>query len=119
MSLNAAMDRSAEHVAKLPRLETADQYLAWKTRVYDNCWAITGHDLAETTDTECLKAVVAAADVKDPPLVSAMIGFLHCWLIITNCWLIITNCWLIITNSLHDDLLLKLTTKRGMLASLL
>ena len=30
-----------------------------------------------------------------------------------------STCWLIITNSLHDDLLLKITTKRGMLASLM
>ena len=31
----------------------------------------------------------------------------------------VSKCWLVITTSLHDDLLVKLTTKRGMIASLL
>ena len=104
MSLNsAAMDRADVHSAKIPQLQTADQYLAWKTRVYDKCWAVTGHDLAETTDADCVGALKAAADQKDPSK--------------RDNW--VSTCWLIITNSLHDDLLLKITTKRGMLASLM
>ena len=42
----SAMEINAETTsAKLPLLKTADQYLAWKTRVMDKCWAATGHDL--------------------------------------------------------------------------
>ena len=67
MSLIAAMDRSsAEPAAKIPLLQTADQYLAWKTRVFDKCWAVTGHDLAETTDEACAAALRAAAEQKEP-----------------------------------------------------
>ena len=95
------MDRSAE--AKIPLLQTADQYLAWKTRVFDKCWAVTGHDIAETTDAECTAALKTAAETKDASK--------------RDNW--VSTCWLIITSSLHDDLLLKLTTKRGMLASLM
>ena len=97
------MDRSAEQPAKIPLLQTADQYLAWKTRVYDKCWAVTGHDLAETTDEDCKAGLKAAAEVKD-------MGKRDNW---------VSICWMIVTGSLHDDLLLKLTTKRGLLASLM
>ena len=84
-------------------MQTADQYLAWKTRVYDKCWAVTGHDLAETTDDDCKAGLKAASELKD----------VHK----RDNW--VSICWMIVTGSLHDDLLLKLTTKLGLLASLM
>src|SRR4029078_2294099 len=89
--------------AKLPLLKSADQYLAWRTRVADKCWALTGHDLADVTDKECVAALKTAGDEKEAAK--------------RDCW--VSKCWLIITSSLHDDLLLKLTVKRGMIQSLM
>src|ERR1044071_3529760 len=88
---------------KISLLQTADQYLAWKTRVTDKCWALTGRDVAEVSDADCIAGLKAAAEVKDPAK--------------RDCW--VSKCWLIITGSLHDDLLLKMTAKRGMIQSLL
>jgi len=89
--------------AKLPLLKSADQYLAWRTRVADKCWALTGHDLADVTDKECVAALKTAGDEKEAAK--------------RDCW--VSKCWLIITSSLHDDLLLKLTVKRGLIQSLM
>ena len=101
MSLNAM--NTEESSAKLPLLKSAEQYLAWRTRIADKCWALTGHDIAELSDKECLAGMKAATEEKD---------FAK-----RDCW--VSKCWLIITSSLHDDLLLKLTVKRGLIQSLL
>lgn len=94
MSLN---EPSIEEAGKIPLLRTAEHYLAWRTRVADKCWSLTGRDITEVTDKDCITAL-RGPDQKDP-------------------W--VHRCWVIITSSLHDDLLLKLTTKRGLIQSVL
>jgi hypothetical protein len=102
--MSASMDNSAElQSAKIPLLKTADQYLAWRARVYDKCWAVTGHDLSQVTDDECLAGLKAAADEKDASK--------------RDLW--VSKSWMIITGSLSDELLLKMTAQRGMIRSLL
>jgi hypothetical protein len=89
--------------AKIPLLKTADQFLAWKARVFDKCWAVTGHDLSQVTDEECQLALKTCVEEKVPAK--------------RDNW--VSQCWLIITGSLHDDLLLKVTAPRGNIRSLL
>ena len=86
MSLNA-FDAAA---ANVPALKTVDQFLAWRTRVLNKCWATTGRDVSLLSDEVCIKAVMAENDQKESDK-SHWVG----------------KCWLIITGSLHDDLLMK------------
>ena len=86
ISMELAADATS---GKISLLQTADQYLAWKTRVTDKCWALTGRYVAEVSDADCIAGLKAAAEVKDPAK--------------RDCW--VSKCWLIITGSLHDDLL--------------
>ena len=87
--------------AKLPLLKSADQYLAWRTRVADKCWALTGHDLADVTDKECVAALKTAGDEKEAAK--------------RDCWVSSAG----LSHPLCDDLLLKLTVKRGLIQSLM
>jgi hypothetical protein len=93
---------AADSQCKTPLLKTADQYLAWKTRVFDKCWAVTGHDLSMVTDEECVTAL-KTLEHKDADK--------------RETW--VSQCWMIITQALSDELLLKVTAQRGHLRSLL
>lgn len=88
---------------RIPLLKTADQYLAWRARIYDKCWAVTGHDLSQVTDEECLAGLKNASEEKDASK--------------RDLW--VSRCWMIITGSLSDELLLKMTAQRGCIRSLL
>ena len=59
------MPAATESQYKIPLLKTADQYLAWKARVFDKCWVITGRDLATVTDEQCV-AAMKTMEAKEP-----------------------------------------------------
>ena len=65
MSLSA-MNLADADTTKIPLLKTAEQYLAWRTRVADKCWALTGHDIAEVSDKDCAAGLKLAHEEKDP-----------------------------------------------------
>ena len=84
-------------------LKTADQYHAWRTRVTDKCWALTGKDITLLSDDLCQKAMTAA--LESPNYNQAN-------------W--VGKCWITITGSLHDDLLIKVAhVSRGHIHTLL
>jgi hypothetical protein len=88
---------------RIPALRTADQYLAWRTRVADKCWAISGRDILSVADDVCQKAMTVA--LESPNFVQLN-------------W--VGKCWLTITGALHDDLLIKVAhVQRGHIHSLL
>ena len=94
---------SAAAAGRLPALRTADQFLAWRTRVADKCWAISGRDVLSVSDEVCQKAITAA--LESPNFVQLN-------------W--VGKCWLTITGALHDDLLVKVAhVQRGHIHSLL
>src|SRR5688572_1509767 len=103
MSASSDIHSAEEQSIRIPLLKTADQYLAWRARIYDKCWAVTGHDLSQVTDDECLAALKSASDEKDASK--------------RDLW--VSKCWMIITGSLSDELLLKMTAQRGLIRSLL
>jgi hypothetical protein len=89
--------------SRVPMLRTADQYQAWRTRVANKCWALTGKDITLVQDDLCQKAMTAALE-------SPTFDKLN--------W--VGRCWLTITGSLHDELLNKVAhVTRGHIHSLL
>jgi hypothetical protein len=98
MSLNTLMDQHDTN--KLPQLRTADQFQAWRVRVADKCWALTGKDVFLVQNSACVTAIKAVNDEKDYDKRDNWVG----------------KCWLTITGALHDDLLVKVAhVERGMI----
>ena len=65
MSLTAAMTETSAIAATKVLLKTADQYIVWKARVADACWAATHRDVFTVEDADCkrgLDAYVAAQE---------------------------------------------------------
>src|SRR4051794_18494193 len=89
MSLTTPMDQHDTN--KLPLLRTADQFQAWRVRVADKCWALTGKDVFLVQNAACVAAIKAANEEKDYDKRDNWVG----------------KCWLTITGALHDDLLVK------------
>jgi len=101
MSLNA-MELS-ESALKVPPLRTADQYPAWKVRVADKCWALTGKDIFVVQRDACAAALLAQTKAEAKS---------------ADFW--VNKCWLTITAALHDDLLVKVAhVERGNIPGLL
>src|SRR4051812_48392976 len=102
MSLNAD---DYDKGGRIPLLNTADQYQAWRVRVSDKCWALTGKDIFQLKDAVCVQAFqafVSKSDEKKPE----------------ENW--VGKCWITITGALHDDLLVKVAhVERGHIESLL
>ena len=95
-------------------LKTADQYLVWKSRVSDACWAATHRDPFAVEDTDCkrgLDAYIAAQETRVKAAKGDAPEGPQDW---------VGKCWLIITSSLHDDLYRKVShVNRGSIQSLL
>ena len=93
--------------SQIPLLKTADQYHAWKARVVDRCWALTGRDITAVTDQACEQAITKAFGQIDKEEVK-----------VGDNW--VGKCWLTLTAALHDDLLVKVAhVPRGHIHSLL
>src|SRR5689334_18467396 len=90
MSLTA-MTTHGDDNAKIPLLKTADH--------------MAGEPEWLTSAGRSLDTILLTSPIRNEPTKK------------TSEW--VSKCWLIITSSLHDDLLLKLTTKRGCIASLM
>src|SRR5690349_893558 len=100
MSLMSAMDDVDK--GRIPLLKTADQYPAWRVRVADKCWALTGKDIFQIKDNVCTQALQAQS--REEKKEDNWVG----------------KCWLIITGAIHDDLLMKVAhIERGKIESLL
>src|SRR3954471_887968 len=63
MSLTTPMDQHDTN--KLPQLRTADQFQAWRVRVADKGWALTGQDVFLVQNAACVAAIKAANEEKD------------------------------------------------------
>ena len=106
MSLNAAPS-STDDYHKFPLLRSSDQHDAWRVRVADKCWALTGKDILAVSDNVCLAALLKAhaEDAKADDIA------VHGW---------VSKCWLTITSSIHDDILTKVAhVPRGQIETLL
>jgi hypothetical protein len=94
-------------------LRTADQYMVWKSRVADACWAATHKDVFALDDGDCKRGIDAFIKAQEDrakvPKAEAPEGPID--------W--VGKCWLIITSSLHDDLYRKINVPRGMIKQLL
>jgi hypothetical protein len=88
-----------DKASRIPLLKTAEQYPAWRVRVADRCWALTGKDVFHIKDNACLQALQGEKKAEEN-------------------W--VGKCWLIITGAIHDDLLMKVAhVDRGKIESLL
>ena len=99
MSLMAATTETSPKML----LKTADQYLVWKSRVSDACWAATHRDPFAVDDTDCkrgLDAYIAAQETRVKAAKGDAPEGPQDW---------VGKCWLIITSSLHDDLYRKVS----------
>ena len=91
----------------IPMLRTADQHDAWRARVLNKCWALTGVDILAVTDNTCVAALTKlhGDDAKADELTK------FGW---------VTKCWLTITSTLSDDILMKVAhVERGSIETLL
>ena len=99
-----SVDAAAVGKPTIPLLKTADQYMAWKARVVDKCWALTGKDISLVTDHICEQALTKALAEDAKADAANWVG----------------KCWLTITTALHDDILVKVAhVPRGHIQALL
>jgi hypothetical protein len=86
---------TAETSAKI-LLKTADQYLVWKSRVSDACWAATHRDPFAVDDPDCKRGVdayIASQEARAKAAKNEAPEGPQDW---------VGKCWLIITTLLHD-----------------